>query len=166
MKTTTLLLALLTLSTSAFAQDDAAKLALAREVISAMHADKIVDGMVAQIKKMPAANVGADATPEQRAKAEKLQADTIELSTAAAKKMIEQMDQVYASVYSDGELQAMKTFFTSPEGQSMLAKQPQIVQKIMPLMQQMQQELMPKIQALAAAAKEQPATPPTPAPAP
>ncbi|MEO6001679.1 MAG: DUF2059 domain-containing protein [Opitutus sp.] len=164
-KLTLLLAALFTLATSVRAQDNAAKLSLAREVITAMHADRMVEGMMAQMKKMQASAIPPDATPEQRAQAEKMQAEIAELSTGAAKKMVSQMDQVYADVYSDTELKAMKTFFISPEGQSMLAKQPQIVQRIMPLMQQMQQELGPKIQALSSAAKNQPApalTPPAP----
>ena len=114
---------------------------------------------------MQASSIPPDATPEQRAQAEKMQADLAQLSTDAAKKMISQMDQVYADVYSETELTAMKTFFSSPEGQSMLAKQPQIVQRIMPLMQQMQQELGPKIQALSTAARP-PQTPPAPPTAP
>ena len=158
---TVLLAALLTLATTARAQDNAAKLGLAREVITAMHADRMVEGMMAQMKKMQASSIPPDATPEQRAQTEKMQADLAQLSTDAAKKMISQMDQVYAEVYSETELTAMKTFFSSPEGQSMLAKQPQIVQRIMPLMQQMQQELGPKIQALSTAARP-PQTPPSP----
>ena len=162
---TVLLAALLTLASAARAQDNAAKLGLAREVITAMHADRMVEGMMAQMKKMQASSIPPDATPEQRAQTEKMQADLAQLSTDAAKKMISQMDQVYAEVYSETELTAMKTFFSSPEGQSMLAKQPQIVQRIMPLMQQMQQELGPKIQALSTAARP-PQTPPAPPTAP
>ena len=88
------------------------------------------------------------------AKAEKLQSEVLELSMAAAKKMIGQMDQLYAEVYSAAELRAMKAFLSADEGRSMLAKQPQVMQRMMPMMQQMQQELMPQVQALAAAAKE------------
>ena len=155
MKKTALLLALVVFTTGALAQDNAAKLALAREVISALQADKMIDGMLAQMKQRAAAQsaVAADATPEQKAKAEKLQADIMELSMNAAKKMISQMDQLYADVYSEADLKAMKAFFTSPEGQSMINKQPQLMQRMMPLVEKMQQELMPQIQTLTQAAK-------------
>lgn len=155
MKKTALLLALVVFSTGALAQENAAKRALARDVIAALQADKMVDGMLAQMKQMAAAqsSAPADATPEQKAKAEKLQSDIMELSMNAAKKMISQMDQLYAEVYSEGDLKAMKTFFTSPEGQSMINKQPQLMQRMVPLMQKMQQELMPQIQALTQAAR-------------
>lgn len=155
MKKTTLFLALCAFAASAFAEEASAKLTLAREVIAALQADKMIDGMLAQLKQIAGqtAAIPADATPEQRAKAEKLQSDVLELSMAAAKKMISQMDQLYAEIYSEPELQAMKAFFSSEEGRSMIAKQPQLMKRMMPMMQQMQQELMPQVQALAAAAK-------------
>ena len=156
MKKTSLFLALLAFATSAFAEDINPKLTLAREVIAALQADKMIEGMLAQLKQIAGqtAAIPADATPEQRAKAEKLQSEVLELSMAAAKKMIGQMDELYAEVYSEAELRAMKAFFSSDEGRSMLAKQPQVMKRMMPMMQQMQQELMPQVQALAAAAKE------------
>ena len=155
MKKTTLFLGLLAFTTGAFAEESPAKLALAREVISALQADKMIDGMMGQLKQMAAqtSNVPASATPEQRAKAEKLQTEIMELSMNSAKKLIGQMDQLYADIYSDADLQAMKAFFTSPEGRSMISKQPQLMQRMMPMMQQMQQELQPQIQSLVAASK-------------
>jgi hypothetical protein len=155
MKKIALLLALVAFSTGLFAQDNTAKLALAREVIAALQADKMIDGMLAQMKQMAVQSAAfpANATPEQKAKAEKLQSDIIELSMGAAKKMIGQMDQLYAEIYTDAELKAMKAFFLSDEGRSMIAKQPQVMGRIMPLVQQMQQELSPQIQAMIQAAK-------------
>ncbi len=155
MKITRLLLVLLVLTTGAFAQENPAKLTLAREVIAAMHADKMFDGMAAQMKQMATqmAALPADATPEQRKKTEELQGKIMDLSMDAAKGMIAKMDQIYADVYSEAELNAMKGFFNSAEGQSMLAKQPQIMGHIMPLIQEMQRDLMPKIQQLVEASK-------------
>ncbi|MEO7598850.1 MAG: DUF2059 domain-containing protein [Opitutus sp.] len=155
MKKTTLFLALLAFASGAFAEETPAKLALAREVISALQADKMIDGMMGQLKQMAAqtSNVPTTATPEQRAKAEKLQTEIMELSMNSAKKLIGQMDQLYAEIYSETDLKAMKGFFTSPEGRSMISKQPQLMQRMMPMMQQMQQELQPQIQSLVAASK-------------
>lgn len=150
-----LLLAVLAFSPAAFAQDNAAKLALAREAIAAMQADKMFDGMAAQMKQMAAqfSPLPADATQEQRQKAEELQGKIMDLSMNEAKAMIGKMDAIYAAVYSEAELRAMLTFFKSPEGQSMMAKQPQVMAQIMPLMQEMQQNLMPKMQKLIQEAK-------------
>jgi hypothetical protein len=150
-----LLLAVLALSPAAFAQVNDAKLALAREAIAAMQADKMFDGMAAQMKQMAAqySMLPASATPEMRQKAEALQGQIMDLSMNEAKALIGRMDAVYADVYSEAELQAMVAFFKSPEGQSMLAKQPQVMAKLMPIVQEMQQTLMAKIQALVEAEK-------------
>jgi hypothetical protein len=171
MKTTRLLLALLALTTTAFAQDNnPAKLALAREAIAALKADKMIDGMTAQIKQMAtqmsASSLPADATPAQRKAADDFEAKILDLSKESTKAMIAQMDQVYADIYSEAELKAMIVFFKSPEGESMMAKQPQVMQRMMPLVQSMQRELMPKMQQLTEDLKTQmeaakaPAAPP------
>lgn len=169
MKHLKVILASLALSSAAFAQTNApqaasaapapaatapavdpAKLALAREVISAMQADKMLDRMTAQLKQM-AMQMAAqqpDTSPAKRAKAEAFQGKIMDLTMEAAKGMIAKMDALYAEIYSEAELKAIKAFFTSSEGQSMLAKQPQVMQRVMPLAQAMQAELMPKIQQL------------------
>lgn len=155
MKKSLLLIAVLALSPAAFAQDNAAKLALAREAISAMQADKMFDGMAAQMKQMASQQMRlpATATPEQVQKAEALQGKIMDVAMNEAKAMISKMDAIYASVYSEAELKAMVAFFKSPEGQSMMAKQPQVMAQMMPLIQGMQQDLMPKIQKLVEEAK-------------
>ena len=162
MKIIRLLPLLAALATGALAQTpaapatpDPAKLALAREVIAVMKADKMFDSMAAQMKESAAqiTTVAPDATPEVKQKAAALQAKIVELSAAAAKDMIAKTDLIYADVYTEAELHAMKTFFSSPEGASMLAKQPQIMQHIMPLVQDMQRTLFPKVQQLVDEAK-------------
>lgn len=166
MKKIPFLLALLALAVSVRAEDNATKLALAREAIAAMQADKMFDTMTDQMKQMAAhfAQTSVAATPEARQKAEALQNKIMDLSMAEAKALVGKMDTIYASVYSEAELKAMVAFFKTPEGQSMIAKQPQIMAQMMPLVQQMQQGLMPKIQQLVEEAKAVEAAP-APAPA-
>lgn len=172
-KSVQLLAALLAFSGASFAQTnsapaaaDATKLALAREAIAAVHADKMFDGMVGQMKQMAmqTSMLPPEATPEQRKLAEELQGKIMDLSMNAAKGLVAQMDQIYAAVYSEAELKAMVAFFKSPEGQTMMEKQPQIMQHIMPLVQQMQRDLMPQIQRLVEEAKAAEAKAAAPAP--
>ena len=147
--------------------DKPAKLALAHETIAAMQADKMFDSMTSQLKQM-ATQVTMPppgATPEQSKKGVELQGQIMDVAQSAIKELIAKMDGIYAEVYSEEDLKAMKAFFNSPEGQSLLAKQPQVMAKIKPLVQAMQHDLMPKIQQLVAQAKG--ATPgPTLLPAP
>lgn len=155
MKKILTLLVLMAFAVGARADDNAAKLALAREAIAAMKADKMFDNMAAQMKQMASrfSQLPANATPEDQQKMTELQGKIMDLSMNEAKALIAKMDEVYATVYSEAELKAMVAFFKSPEGESMLAKQPQIMAQIMPLVQQMQQGLMPKIQKLVEEAK-------------
>lgn len=150
MKIPHILLAMLALCTGAFAQENAAKLALAREVITASQMDKTFDAMAAQMKQMASqmAQLPANATPEQRQLTEKFRDKIMDLSLGMAKDLVANADLIYAKVYTEAELHAIKAFFLSPEGQSMVAKQPQIMALMMPIMQDMQRQLMPKIKAL------------------
>ncbi len=134
---------------------DAAKLALARETIKAMQADKMIDGMSANLSRIinQIAAAPANASPEQRAKAEVLSKRLMELSLESVKDMVTKMDAVYAEIYTEAELKAVYAFFVSAEGQSMIAKQPLVMQRVMPLVQSMQRELLPKIQKLVEEAK-------------
>ena len=147
MKKPLILLAILALSTGAVAQETPATLALAREVIAIMKADQMFDTMAAQMKQSATQMVTPPpgATPEQLKKVGEVQAKIMDLSMASAKSMIAKMDHIYADIYSESELKAMKAFFSSAAGQSMLAKQPQIMGRLMPMMQEMQRDLMPKI---------------------
>ncbi|HEY8994209.1 MAG TPA: DUF2059 domain-containing protein [Lacunisphaera sp.] len=173
MKKIPFLLALLALAVGARAEENAAKLALAREAIAAIQADKMFDNMTSQMKQMASyyAKADAAATPEAKQKAEALQNKILDLSMGEAKALVAKMDGIYAAVYSEAELKAMVAFFKSPEGQSMMAKQPQIMAQMMPLVQEMQKNLMPKIQKLVEETKAESAAPapvaaPTPAPTP
>ncbi len=149
MKITASLLVLFAFTTGAFAQDSSAKLQLARDVIGAMQADKMFDGMVAQMKQMAAQITSRpDATPEQRQKDEALQGKLMEISMGGVKGLLSKMDQIYADVYTEAELKAMKSFYSSTEGKSMVAKQPAVMAHVMPLVQEMQREIEPKIKKL------------------
>ena len=158
-----ILLALVALSTGAFAQETPATLALAREVIAITKADQSFDNIAAQLRQSAGMMITPPpgATPEQVKKAGEVQAKIMDISMAAAKGMIAKMDHIYADVYNESELRAMKVFFSSPAGQSMLSKQSQLMSRLMPLMQEMQRDLVPKIKQVIEEAKT-----PAPAPAP
>jgi uncharacterized protein len=144
-----------------------ANLELAHQVIKAMHADKIFDQMSVQMQQIAAQSVNANSanlTPQQRAIATKVSSEVTALSMDFAKGLLGKMDVIYAQVYSEAELKAMKAFFDSPEGMSMIQKQPQIMQKIMPYIADMQKEIGPKIKKITddARAEVQAAAVPTP----
>lgn len=155
MKKTSLLLLCLALISPLHASDPA-KVALAQQVIKATQFDKVFDQMGAQMQQMAAQSLNLsdpNQTPAQRETAMKLMGDVMKLSMESAKSVMQDVDLIYAEVYSDAELKAMLAFFDSAEGKSMIQKQPLIMQHMMPLVQNMQKDLMPKIKALVEKAK-------------
>ena len=133
-----------------------AQLELAREVIKAMQLDRMFDQMVPQMQKIVAQQMDAaspNQTPAQKEAADKIMGEAMTISMDAAKDMLKKVDMIYAEVYSEAELKAMLAFFASPEGQSMLKKQPQVMQHMTPLIMEMQREMGPKMQALVKKAK-------------
>jgi uncharacterized protein len=145
---------------------DPAQLALAQEVIKSMHADKMFDQISVQMQRMAAQSLKLNSpnlTEEQKASAEKVSNEVMALSIDAAKSLVDKMDVVYAQVYSTDELNAMKAFYTSAAGQSMLQKQPAIMRKMMPSITAMQRELAPKVQKIIADNRPPAPTPVAPA---
>ncbi len=161
MKKILLALSCVALALSATAQNapapapDAAKLALAREVITAMQADKLIDRMTGQMKQMAAQMSGyaPDMPADKRARAEATQSKIMDLSMEMSKTLLSKMDTIYADVFTEPELKAMKAFYSSPEGASAQLKQAEVAQRMMPLVQELQRGLMPKIQQIMAEAQ-------------
>jgi hypothetical protein len=162
MKNSFLLLAVLPLAAGAFAQENATRLALARDVVSVTKAAQAFDNMAAQLRQSAnmIINPAPGAPAEQVKKAGEIQARVLEVSTAASKDMTAKVEHTYAEVYTEPELRAMKVFFSSPAGQSMLTKQGQLMSRLVPLTQEMQRDLPPKIRQIIEEAKM-----PAPAPA-
>ena len=155
MKKASVILLCLALITPLWASDPV-KVELARKVIKATQFDKVFDQMGAQMQQMAAQSLNLsdpNQTPAQKEAAMKFMGEVTTLSMSSAKALMEDVDLIYADVYSEAELKAMLAFFESPEGKSMQEKQPQIMQHLMPLIQNMQKELMPKIKALVDKAK-------------
>ena len=151
-----ILLGLALLGTPALAlEDNVTKLGLAREAINAMQVDKMFESMGVQLKQMVLQQtpIPADATPEQRKQFDELIGKVMDLSMSEAKGLMQKVDVIYAEVYSEAELRAMVAFFNSAEGKSMLEKQPKIMAGMMPLVEEMQQKLMPKVKKLVDEAK-------------
>jgi uncharacterized protein len=154
-KKASLLLLCLALITPLWASDPA-KVALAQQVIKATQFDKVFDQMGAQMQQMAAQAMNLsdpNMTAAQKDAAMKVMGEITTLSMNSAKTLMEDVDLIYADVYSDAELNAMLAFFESAEGKSMQQKQPLVMQHLMPLVQNMQKELMPKIKAIVDKAK-------------
>lgn len=140
---------LLAVGLSAAHASDADRLQLARDVIKATQADKMLDAMTGQLQQMVADQMkasGSNLPPDKLAQLQAAQKEVVAISIESAKAMMTKLDQVYADVYSEEELLAIKAFFESKAGRSMMDKQSALMQRMMPLINQMQQDMMPKVQ--------------------
>jgi len=120
-------------------------LALARDIIKLSEAPKLMDSMMAPMKQMSSAMMPADMPAEEKAKAEKMMEKMIEVMKPEMEKFIKSMEPIYAEVFTVDELKAMKAFHESPAGRALIAKQPQLMEKMMPAMMEMMKTLQPKI---------------------
>jgi len=118
-------------------------LELSRHLFAEMHMDRMMDGMMknmmpAMVAQMRKANPAI--TDEQ---AQILGEAVTEASQGLMAKVTDQMIPLYASTFTEKELQDLVAFYDGPSGQAMLAKMPILMAKVTPVMA----ELMPGMTA-------------------
>jgi hypothetical protein len=111
------------------------KLALVHRMFGAMHIDAMMQGVMQQmtraliegLKKAHPELTGADSAKMQKAMTIVIQVDQDYMP-----RILDATAQAYAEVFTTEELTAMDNFYESPVGQSMLAKTPQVMARVMP----------------------------------
>ena len=161
-----------------------ATLADAEEVLRVMHFDDMLTKIMAQQKKMVLPMM------QQSAARMKIPDEDRERYLAMQKKLMDEMfdslsgpemrnnvARIYSETFTKDELSSMSAFYATPAGQAVVAKQPEVQQKMMmammpqmqqlgPRMQQMTREFQAEIKARQAAATPPPAVPAAAAPVP
>jgi uncharacterized protein len=129
----------------------------AKEIIALTDVGKLLDQVMAQIKQMQGQMMTQAGIPEsEKEKAAALQ-DKLQAKMAEAfdmKKIEPQFIDIFTSVYTVEELKAISEFYKTPEGKSMIEKQPQVLQKSMQVAQNIVQGLLPEIQKILEDAKK------------
>lgn len=117
-------------------------LALAKRYVTAIHMDHQMDGMMKSI--MPALTAqtgkGTQLTPEQQQIVAEV---AIDATKGFVGKMMDRMTPIFAATFTTQELQGLVAFYEGPTGQSMMAKTPELMKNMTPMMM----ELMPQMQA-------------------
>jgi uncharacterized protein len=106
-----------------------------------------MDGVMTQA--MQQALAGKNLPPDAMAKAKEI---STKMTAAfkedfSAEKMKEITISIYSDVFTEEEVRAIIDFYKTPGGQALINKQPQVMQKMMSIMQQKMGEIMPKIKA-------------------
>jgi hypothetical protein len=117
-------------------------LALAKRYFADAHMDQTASGMMKSI--LPAmveqmAKQHPEMTPEQR---QAVVEATNASMAAMMDKMMERMAPIFATTFTEKELQDLVSFIESPTGQAMITKMPVVMGKMTPVMV----ELMPEMQ--------------------
>lgn len=118
-------------------------LELARQLFAEMHMDRMMDSMMkamipAMTEQARKANPGLTADQSQA-----VNEAVVESSRGLMAKLTDRMIPLYASTFSQKELEDTVAFYGSPSGQAMLAKMPELAQRMAPMMV----ELMPEVTA-------------------
>lgn len=154
---------------------DPARLAKVEKLFVVMHIERTMDQMMGMMQQMIAQSTkgmpGMDAlTPEQEKLVADYQKKAMKLATDTVgwKAMEPDYARIYATTFTDEQIDAMTTFYSSPAGQALLDKTPEIGQQTMQAVQGKMATLQPQIRKLMEdfAAQMKAASPTTPKPAP
>ena len=120
---------------------------LARHLFAGMHMDRMMDGMVknmmpAMVAQMRKANPSV--TDEQ---AQVVTEAMTESSNTLMAQVMDRMIPLYASTFTEKELQDLVTFYDGPSGQAMLAKMPLLMAKMTPIMTDLMPGMMADVNA-------------------
>ena len=123
----------------------------AKELMELTDVNKLLDQVMAQMKQMQGQiRAQAGITEEESEKArefeDKVQAKIMEVFDI--KKIEPEFIELFTSVYTTEELRAISEFYKTPAGKSMIAKQPQVLQKSMQIAQDKIKILIPELQKL------------------
>ncbi len=154
-----------------------ASLADAEEVLKAMHFDEMFAKIMDQQKKamgpmMQRMMAQTKLSDEDRARVAALQKKVTDevFESLSGPEMKSAVAGIYSSVFSKEELASLGAFYSTPAGQSMVAKQPQVQEKMMevmmPKMAQIGAKMQQAMKDFVAEKKASMAPAPTPAPAP
>jgi hypothetical protein len=118
-------------------------LELAQRLFTGMHMDQMMSGMMRNMMPAMVAQARKANPAMSDAQAQAITEATTESSQAMMAKIMDRMIPLYASTFTEKELQDLVNFYEGPSGQAMLAKMPVLMAKMTPIMT----EMMPEMQA-------------------
>lgn len=136
------LLVALAFTPAALAETREERLAVATEYNDAALADMDMDAMITTMWEPLVTQVAPQATDEQK---DQIHALYVETFQPRMTEMMKQQPDIMADIYSLEELEALRDFYATPVGKSVIMKLPQVMQAIQPQLMAMVQETIPTI---------------------
>jgi len=148
-------LIVLSLGCASARADDASKRVKAEQLFVLLHMDRMMDQLMVGVRnqvqqivqEMPGAD---DATPEQKKQIVDFQQRVLGLvnDKLGWKALEPDFINLYASTYTEEELDGILAFYTSPVGQKMIEKTPELTAKSTEITQQKMREVQPQLNAM------------------
>jgi hypothetical protein len=150
MKHVALFTAGILLATSLASAQGLSKEAKIERLLDVTNGQATMNQVFEQMKAAMAPAIPANATPEQRAKAQELQSKILDLmkNQMSWEKVRPAYVKAYSETFSEEEINGILAFYESPAGRAMQAKMPMLISKVMALAQAQASELMPEIQRI------------------
>lgn len=167
-----IVLVVLTVACCSARADEASKRAKAEQLFLLMHMDRISDqlmsGIRKQLQQITQSMTDTDqATPEQKKQVVDFQQRVMDVVTQKLgwKALEPDFITLYATTYTEEELDGIIGFYKSPVGQKMLEKTPELMTKSTEITQQKMRDLEPQLnQMVEDFMKQMAASMPKPAP--
>jgi hypothetical protein len=132
--------------------DEASKRAKAEQLFTLLHMDTMMDqlmsGVKRQVQQITESMPGADhPTPEQQKQITDFQQRVMDVVNQKIgwKALEPDFINLYASTYTEEELDGIIAFYKSPVGQKMMEKTPELMSKSTQITQQKMSELQPQL---------------------
>ena len=132
--------------------DEASKRAKAEQLFVLLHMDRMMDQLMAGVKSQVQQIVQAmpgtgDATPDQKKQITDFQQRVLTLvnDKLGWKALEPDFITLYASTYTEDELDGILAFYRSPVGQKMVEKTPELTAKSTELTRQKMREVQPQV---------------------
>lgn len=135
--------------------DESSKRAKVHELFAVLHTDQTVDQVMNTVMKQVSANTAqmtgaTELPPEAKAKLDDFQKQVFALvsNQVGWQAMEPEYTELYVQTYTEQELDGILAFYKSPEGASMIAKTPGLVEKSVALSQERMKAVMPQLMQL------------------
>lgn len=138
------------LLTKVFSETDDGALTKAKQLITLMEVTRNIDRSFVHVEEMYHGMIDSQSLSDsEKAKAKRAASDAMRASVDAVREMDWEtlFAEIYASVLTEEELDALVEFYSSPAGRKFLEKQPELMKATMQRMQSEMAKIMPRIEA-------------------
>jgi uncharacterized protein len=132
---------------SAVRADEASKSQKAGELIQLTSGDQMMKAMEPMMKAMMA-QMEKEIPAQKRTEVGAMQDKVMALITSSLNKAKPALTKAYTDTYTEEEIEAILAFYKSPAGKAFLQKMPDVMQRSMPVMMQMMNDLQPQMKAM------------------